>query len=265
MQSGEIIETAESKRTIISHNNVYGSPIVSFDDYIYQHSIKENKIWDEDVIDEIMKHWKDDTDLLDIGANIGLVTLGLLLKAQQRNISYHQIHCFECDPFTFSLLATNLSIYPFVKLYPFAVGEKQQLCNSFQNSYNHGCNYIYRTIDEQQDTHYDYTSFRHRSMYEKEVSSIYLLSVPLDSMLYQFKKRISVLKIDIEGFELQALRGAKDLIRLHRPVIVVEIWKVNFEPVIQFLAELCYSTYYKITNPSYNNEDYVFLPDPPTI
>ena len=245
---------------IISTENMYGSRIVSFDDYIYRHSIKENRIWDEEVITEILNYVSDDTDIIDIGANIGLVALGIIRQAQRRNIRLHEIHCIECDPFTFSLLATNLEMYPFVKLYPFAVGDKQQLCNSFNNTFNHGCNYIYRTVDGKEEKQYDYTSFRHRSAYEKEIPSIFLLSIPLDSILYQFKKRISVLKIDIEGFELQALRGAVELIRTHQPVIVVEIWQINIDPVVTLLAGLGYTNYRKVNNPSYNNEDYIFFP-----
>ena len=85
---------------------------------------------------------------------------------------------------------------------------------------------------------YDYTAIRKSAPDETISSTTYLLSVPLDSILYQFKKRISVIKIDIEGFELHALRGAIKLIQMHRPVILVEIWRVNMEGIMTLLNGL---------------------------
>jgi len=244
--------------TVINNNNIYNTPILSFNDYIYKNSILQGKMWDEEIVDTIVKHIRDDSDFLDIGANIGLISLGILHKMKEKPTKLSTIHCFECNPFTFTLLSSNVGKYPNIQLYPFALGDKQQLCNSMMNTWNQGCNYIYQTNDLSGNTVYDYTSVRHRSIYENEVPSMFLLSIPLDSMLYQFRKRISVIKIDIEGFEIQALKGAENLIQIHRPVIIVEIWKINLESVITFLASLGYNKYHIINQ---TNEDYIFYPN----
>lgn len=246
---------------IVSTDNVYGRKIIGFDDYIFQHSVAIGRIWDEEVIDTLLEHIADDTEVLDIGANIGLVTLGLLHKAQQRNVRIHAIHCFECDPYTFSLLYANLEHDPHVKMYPFAIGNTQQVCQMTHNSYNAGCNYIYHTADARGENEYDYTTFRRKGSEEITRPSIHVLSVPLDSILYQFKKRISVLKIDIEGFELQALQGAVKLLQMHRPVVLVEIWRINFEPIVSLMKSIGYSHFEKVENPYYPNEDYIFYPN----
>lgn len=246
---------------VVSTENVYGRQLAGFNDYIFQHSVAIGRIWDEEVIDTLLEHIADDTEILDIGANIGLVTLGLLQKAQQRGVRIHAVHCFECDPFTFTLLHHNLQHDPHIKMYPFAIGDTQQICEITNNSYNAGCNYIYHTADSKGETEYDYTTFRPTGNQEVVRPSIQVLSVPLDSILYQFKKRISALKIDIEGFELQALRGAIKLLQMHRPVVLVEIWKINLEPVVTLMKDIGYSRFEKVKNPHYPNEDYIFYPN----
>ena len=55
---------------ITTNSTVYGTEIKSFNDYIYKHSIEINKLWDEEIIDEILANISDNSDILDIGANI---------------------------------------------------------------------------------------------------------------------------------------------------------------------------------------------------
>jgi len=249
---------------ILSSINIYNTPILSHDDYIYQHSILINRIWDEEVINIILDHVSDDTDILDIGANIGLVTIGLIQKAQQRGIRFNKIHCFECDNDTFGLLTHNLQPYKdYVALYPFAVASDRQLCNITINSWNKGCNHISNTVDNTGQIQYKYSHMLDNPIccsVLTNMSHIFVPAMPLDDILYQFTKRISVIKMDIEGFELQALRGASRLIEIHRPIIILEIWQYDFSKIIEFLKGIGYSSYKKIINPFYFNEDYIFFP-----
>jgi FkbM family methyltransferase len=59
------------------------------------------------------------------------------------------------------------------------------------------------------------------------------------------ERPISFVKIDVEGHELQVLKGAADLIRKHRPVLLVEIEHRHsaapIEETFKFLEELGYS------------------------
>jgi FkbM family methyltransferase len=51
----------------------------------------------------------------------------------------------------------------------------------------------------------------------------------------------SFLKIDVEGFELNVLRGAKETIQRNRPIIVVEINdSESFKDINKFLSSLSY-------------------------
>jgi hypothetical protein len=82
---------------------------------------------------------------------------------------------------------------------------------------------------------------------------MFIPSIPLDSILYQFQRRISVIKLDIEGFEYIALQGMKELIQIHKPVIFIEIW--NNDP-IEFMKTLGYTRYDDL-----GGLDRVFYPD----
>lgn len=245
---------------VVNQNNVYQTQITAFNDLIYQQSVLSNRLWDEEVIDEILKHIHPDTDILDIGANIGLVTLGVILKAKQQNKSFHRIHCFECDTNSFQLLRINTAPFSTTAIYPFAIGNKFQLCNIQTLDKNEGCNHIYQTIDETGKTQHDYSNLFYTSAYHK-LSKIFLMTVPLDSILYQFTKRISVIKIDVEGFECEVLQGAVTLLSQHRPVVIVEAWTVHLENIITFMKQCGYQTYHKITSSLYENDDYIFYPD----
>lgn len=50
-----------------------------------------------------------------------------------------------------------------------------------------------------------------------------------------------VIKIDVEGWEIDALLGAKDLIRKFRPILWIEIEEPNFENVSNVMKDFGYS------------------------
>jgi FkbM family methyltransferase len=247
---------------VVNRDNVYQTPISAYDDYIYQHSILANRMWEEEVVETVLNHLEPGTDVVDIGANIGLITLGVLQRAKERGVTAPRIHCFECDINTFQLLRMNVA--PFsasVALYPFAVGDTFQLCNIQMLEKNEGCNHIYRTVDGEGETAHDYFNLIFTDAFRR-LGHCFIPCVPLDSVLYQFQeRRVSVLKIDVEGFERKVLRGAKAFLALHRPVVVVEAWSVNVEEVIAIMKEMGYLSYSRLIGSHHNMNDYVFYPD----
>ncbi|AXF22596.1 FkbM family methyltransferase [Burkholderia pyrrocinia] len=57
--------------------------------------------------------------------------------------------------------------------------------------------------------------------------------------------RLDFLKLDIEGMEIDALRGARQLIETHLPWCWIEYWKVGEAPIIDTFTGLDY-TFYRI-------------------
>jgi hypothetical protein len=70
---------------------------------------------------------------------------------------------------------------------------------------------------------------------------------------YEFPE-VDLLKIDIEGMEIQALRGARDTIQRCRPIMIMEHFKSNQEELKNFLDEANYSIVKE------DNMDYVCVP-----
>lgn len=77
---------------------------------------------------------------------------------------------------------------------------------------------------------------------EPNEHSIYCRSVLLDSYLEFFQERqVKLIKLDIEGGELAALKGARKLINRHLPIITTEVFnKKAFQEIASTLSELRY-------------------------
>ena len=247
---------------VVNQDNIYHTQIAAYDDFIYQHSVLAHRMWEEEVVETVLNHIVPGTDVVDVGANIGLIALGVLQRAKQRGATVSRIHCFECDTNTFQLLRTNVA--PFsdsVAIYPFALGETFQLCNTQMLEKNQGCNHIYRTVGQEGVTPHDHSDLIAIQPYRK-LEHCFVPCIPLDSVLYQFQeRRVSVLKIDVEGFEREVLRGAKAFLAQHRPVIIVEVWSVYVEEVIAIMKEMGYLSYSKLVGTHHVMHDYVFYPD----
>lgn len=245
---------------ITDNSNVYNTQVKLYRDYIYNNSISRGLMWDEEVVNEIIYNIPDGTDILDIGSNVGLVTLGIIKKAKDNNKHINNIHCFECDPKIIPLLTSNLSPFENVKIYPFALTAKQEICHITTFEINMGCNYIYSSSDSAGTTDYNYSSFI-PTYNHKRNNNVCLLGIPLDSISYQFTNRIGAMKIDVEGHEVKVLEGAVETIQTHRPIIVIEIWEnINFDSVLKFFQKIKYTMYRKLENKVYKSQDYVFYP-----
>ena len=55
--------------------------------------------------------------------------------------------------------------------------------------------------------------------------------------------RLDLIKIDVEGMEVDVLRGAEASLRRHKPILIVETLKSGLEPIEAFLAPLGYRSW----------------------
>lgn len=69
------------------------------------------------------------------------------------------------------------------------------------------------------------------------------ISVPLLSIDSFALPRLDLMKIDVEGMEMEVLNGAWESIRSHKPILQIEILKSNPQQIKNALAELGYKLF----------------------
>lgn len=133
---------------------------------------------------------------IDVGAHVGFWCFDL---AQRFDV----VHAFEASPSTYECLTRNVAEFDNVRTYNRAVGASPGTCsigNDKKRPGNSGSNYIIPGAGD------------------VEV-------VTLDGMNFP---GCDFLKIDVEGFELRVLEGARELIKRCRPVISMECTDFKF-------------------------------------
>lgn len=182
--------------------------------------------WEGGALGIIDKYLPDNAVILDIGANIGSHTL---YWALERNAA--KIYAFEPLLDTFEILKTNVELNNLedrVQIYN--AGLSDELCFTGVSSYNE------RNIGG--------TSFKKAPVGE-------YLFCPLDD--FKFMEHIDLIKIDVEGAELEVLNGGRKTIMKDNPVIVLETFTHKKE-VDAFMSSISYEQVATIRE----GEDYIY-------
>ena len=141
--------------------------------------------------------------VIDVGANGGLET-ELAVKFQRRVVA------FECLSTAYSSLVTMFAHTQKVKIYHACVGERLKLASlhlahdsssMLENNIKHG-----RELEK-------------AKTYGTELMSENAIVVPLDHVI---STPVALIKIDVQGNEAAVLRGAQQIIKLYKPVILYE-------------------------------------------
>ncbi len=132
------------------------------------------------------------TMVIDAGAFIGGHT-----KAYQRYAS--NVWAFEPNPTAYACLCYNC---PEAKTFNLALGDKEE--DRYWTPIYPNCGGSFLAKDQEQ----------HGTLVPVK---------PLDSFFYSFCDRIGFIKVDIEGMELQFLRGAQHTLQTHKPVLCLEV------------------------------------------
>ena len=166
----------------------------------------------KDALDDIAFLLKDKQVeiILDVGATIGFMTYQF-----QRRFPKAVIHAFEPNPSVFSKLQENYFNQRSIHLYPLGVGEKNSELLFNINAKNGTSSFLMPT---------QYHQLHHAG---KLLDPILVSVVCLDDFCKENHiERIDILKLDIEGFELNALKGARELLADQKIDIIYS--EVNF-------------------------------------
>ena len=157
-----------------------------------------------------------DMRIIDIGANIGYYTT-LFSKLATNGTVY----AFEPDESNFRLLEKNCSLNELnnVELFNYAVGHEVCSRELFLSEHNMGDHRLY-PIEE-----------------SRSFSLVKMITI--DQFL-KSKKPFDFIKMDIQGFEMNALQGMNGRITQDAPILLLEVWpeallKNNVKPLDMLL------------------------------
>lgn len=150
------------------------------------------------------------TTLLDAGANLGVISLGV--AARRPDV---QVCCFECNPRTIEHLEASIKhnrLQERIRVFPVGLSDRLDSLDFYHDDKNTGASCLVGGGGA-----------------EMAASAIKVPVVRLDSYdefrehLAKKGQRIGCLKMDIQGAEYMALSGMEELLREHRPALVVEM------------------------------------------
>jgi len=156
---------------------------------------------DQFEIELLKKHLKQGDVVLDIGANIGYYAELISKLVGEKG----RVHCFEPDSINFKHLQNNCGSISNLVLNNTAVGPKTEKLKIYTSK---NLNVDHRTYEPE-----DYD----------EVLEIDAVSI--DDYLKGKEQKVQLIKMDIQGFEMQAVQGMKDTLKNNPGLkIISEFW-----------------------------------------
>lgn len=206
--------------------------ILGFENYLYYFSRLKIYMLKKDRYEvsfrQFMDLIKDGDSILDIGANIGITAIPMA-----RAFPNMTLHAFEPIPENASALKRVIRHYKLknIVLHEIALGEapgELKLVLPVINGVKmQGLSHVYR---EGEDSEWN----------RGEIFSIPVKKLDDVEGLQQLKK-LAAIKIDVENFEYYVLKGGREILTKHSPVIYCELWDNEMrQPVVDYLKELDY-------------------------
>lgn len=187
--------------------------------------------------------------VLDVGTNVGETLFGFAKHIGPQGFVYG----FEPDPTNYSAAMRNLGLNRFsnIKIFNFGLSDKTDSVKLFTvDANNRGMNRI--LSDDEADGFSDFSIIETRRLDDVAAENGF--------------DRLDLIKIDIEGYEMHALRGAAETLRRFRPKLFIEVGYTRLlkngtgpNELVSFLEGLGYETRHAETD-ELIDEAYDFSP-----
>lgn len=181
----------------------------------YLNSFGEYQPKPKNELEKIVKDW---SCVIDIGSHVGTWAVWFAKRAKV-------VHCFEPINTNFDCLVKNLENFENCYVYPYAVSNTSEMIK------------MYKPVKLSNTGTYSPNPME--GWEEINVRSIRIDDLNLTP---------TVIKLDIQGGELEALRGAENTIRIYRPVICCEEStdkKDNVRDIEKFMDAIGYRKVFK--------------------
>jgi len=204
--------------------SIKGNPMVIFDspEMISDDIVKYNNFWEFELFEEWKEYFPSNGLMLDIGANIGSHCLQFI-----NSFPNLEIWAFEPYPENYDVLKQNTKQYNNIHCFGVGIGSHNSKVH-FSNGHLQNSGVV--TIVSK--------------------SNITNLVLSLDTI--SLPQPVSFVKIDVEGHELSALEGMKNILLKDKPLIWLEDNKNKAVPYLKSLG-------YKIIKDQEKTNDYLML------
>jgi FkbM family methyltransferase len=182
-------------------------------DHIQKIIYQSRNYYELETLGFLRTHYKQFDHIIDIGSNIGNHMLYYC-----NYLAPKKVYCFEPNLFNRNQLEQNVLINHLnkvVTVYPFALGAT--IGKGLQTNFSLGNTGMNR-IDTFSDADSDEEAV--------DIRSLDSLNIP----------QANFMKIDVEGFEVEVLKGAGEMIKRCKPVVMVEVFETN-RPEVEALMQ----------------------------
>jgi FkbM family methyltransferase len=218
----------------------YFLPVDAPDDIVIRR-MRAGKIFEEDIVDAVRPYAAIGTVVLDVGANFGQMSLLFSDFVGRAGTVYS----FEADEYIHHILQMNISI-----------NEKTNIRAIHAAVYD-SCG---ETVFYPEQDFKRFGSYGSYGIDPQASKGRSVRTVTIDSLAIQ--EAISLIKVDVQGADLHALRGAVRTIAQHKPAIIFEFeeqfqaaFKTSFGDYMDFVAAIGYRV-----NRVVNEINYLVLP-----
>ncbi|WP_439240370.1 FkbM family methyltransferase [Lonepinella sp. BR2474] len=190
-----------------------------------------------------------DDNVIEVGSNLGLHAIPIA-----KAIPNGKLFCFEPQRIIYQHLCCNITLNDLTNVYAYQIGvsDKNELREIESTDYQTAWNYGSFSLND---------GFNSEGNFTGKVEKEFLPILTLDSHAeIQKLTSLKLLKIDAEGFELNTILGAKNLIAKHKPVIFVEVHKDIIEQLKTLLESWSYRCFWFATN-RYQKNNFFHAPN----
>jgi len=234
--------------TRVQHK-IYGPiSVLTGDQSVSKYLLDEETVWEQHVVDFFKKYYVPGTNIVDVGAFLGFHTVYIANHVVSNG---GRVYAIESQPDIYKVLQMNTSTFPNVTTVWGAA--------SHTNGYIRiGVPRDYETFPNPGGCGVVDSEFSHPELTTMEVPSLTLDSLDL--------KNVSLVKLDVEGHEMEALAGALSFLRENRPVLIVELCGgrdrlEHKDEIDRRIAKIC-SYGYRLAET--HADDYAFVPTTPS-
>ena len=174
-----------------------GLNVPEFDEFFITELTKTEGKWERDILTQALEYVDNFSTAIDGGAHIGTWSIPLAEHFQA-------VHAFEPDPENYDCLLLNTKALPNVTLHHKALGAEAGLKTLVSGYQNSGMNFI--------------------NPNGKAIETPISYNVQLTTIDSLELHDVGLIKLDLEGYEYFALKGAMKTIALCKPVLVLEMW-----------------------------------------